>query len=260
MLNIPAVVGGTVFLISKIFDAFADVTVGTIVDSRKKIGKRGKFRPFILYGTLPLAITTVLCFLVPNLSMAGRIAFAYITYMLFGLAYSFVNIPYGSLAAAMTQDSVERTKLASFRQAGSNLAVLITGVAVIPLILNFSDSKVGYPVVMGLMALIGTVFHLICYKYTVEHVRVDAPEKKEPISKMFKVLFSNKPLMILNLMSLLTISFYNLKVGMMVYYAQYVLGNANLTGTLNFVSIGCSLIGVAVMPLVVKKSERKLLF
>ncbi|MEK5163794.1 glycoside-pentoside-hexuronide (GPH):cation symporter [Paenibacillus sp. FSL R5-0527] len=261
VLNIPAVVGGTVFLISKIFDAFADVTVGTIVDSRKKIGKRGKFRPFILYGTLPLAITTVLCFLVPNLSMAGRIAFAYITYMLFGLAYSFVNIPYGSLAAAMTQDSVERTKLASFRQAGSNLAVLITGVAVIPLILNFSDSKVGYPVVMGLMALIGTVFHLICYKYTVEHVRVDAPEKKkEPISKMFKVLFSNKPLMILNLMSLLTISFYNLKVGMMVYYAQYVLGNANLTGTLNFVSIGCSLIGVAVMPLVVKKIGKKATF
>ncbi|WP_206155008.1 MFS transporter [Clostridium muellerianum] len=258
ILRIPGAVGGSVFLISKIFDAFADTTVGTIVDSRKNIGKRGKFRPFILFATIPLAIATVLSFLAPDISMNGKITFAYCTYMLFGLAYSFVNIPYGSLASAMTQDPVERTQLASFRQAGSSLALLLTGVAVIPLILKFSNSKVGYPVVMGLMALIGVVFHLICYKNTVEHIRVDNPEKKkEPLSKMFKALFLNRPLMVLNLMSLLTISSYNLKVAMMVYYAQYNLGNAKLTATLNFVSIGCSLIGVAIMPFVVKKIGKK---
>ncbi|MBP2032648.1 GPH family glycoside/pentoside/hexuronide:cation symporter [Clostridium algifaecis] len=258
VLRIPGAVGGSVFLISKIFDAFADTTVGTAVDSRKNIGKRGKFRPFILFATVPLAIATVLTFLAPNISMGAKIAYAYITYMIFGLAYSCINIPYGSLAASMTQDPVERTQLASFRQAGSSIALLITGITVIPIILKFSDPKIGYPVTMGLMALIGVIFHIICYKNTKEHIIVNNPDKKkESLSMIFKALCSNKPLMVLNLMSLLTISCYNLKIAMMVYYAQYNLGNPKLTATLNFVSIGCSLIGVAIMPFVVKKIGKK---
>ena len=190
--------------------------------------------------------------------MVGKIIYAYVTYMLFGLAYSFVNIPYGSLASSMTQDPVERTQLASFRQAGSALALLITGVVVIPMILKFPNPKVGYPVTMGTMSLIGVMFHIFCYKNTKENIIVNNPDKKkEPLSKMFKALLSNKPLMVLNLMSLLTISCYNLKIAMMVYYAQYNLGNPKLTATLNFVSIGCSLIGVAIMPFVVKKIGKK---
>lgn len=258
VLGIPSAIGGSVFLISKIFDAFADTTVGTIVDSRKNIGKRGKFRPFILFGTVPLAIATILSFLAPKISMGGKIAFAYATYMIFGLAYSFVNIPYGSLAASMTQDPVERTQLASYRQAGSALALLITGVVVVPITLKFSDQRLGYPMAMGIMSVIGIVFHLICYKNTKEHIIVNNPDKKkEPLSKMFKSLLSNRPLMVLNLMSLLTISAYNVKIAMMVYYCQYYLGNAKLTATLNFVSIGCSLIGVAIMPAVVKRIGKK---
>jgi GPH family glycoside/pentoside/hexuronide:cation symporter len=258
VLGISGAIGGSVFLISKIFDAFADTTVGTIVDRRKNVGKRGKFRPFILFATVPLAIATILSFLAPDMSMVSKIIYAYATYMLFGLAYSFVNIPYGSLASSMTQDPVERTQLASFRQAGSALALLITGVAVIPMILKFPNPKVGYPVTIGVMSIIGVMFHIFCYKNTKENIIVNNPDKKkEPLSKMFKALLSNKPLMVLNLMSLLTISCYNLKVAMMVYYAQYNLGNPKLTATLNFVSIGCSLIGVAIMPFVVKKIGKK---
>jgi GPH family glycoside/pentoside/hexuronide:cation symporter len=258
VLGISGAIGGSVFLISKIFDAFADTTVGTIVDRRMNVGKRGKFRPFILFATVPLAIATILSFLSPNMSMGSKIVYAYATYMIFGLAYSFVNIPYGSLASAMTQDSVERTQLASFRQAGSALSLLITGVVVIPMILKFPNPKIGYPVTMGIMAIIGVIFHILCYKNTKENIIVNNPDKKkEPLSKMFKVLLSNKPLMVLNLMSLLTISCYNLKIAIMVYYVQYNLGNPKLIATLNFVSIGCSLIGVAIMPFVVKRIGKK---
>lgn len=258
VLGVSGAIGGSVFLISKIFDAFADTTVGTLVDTRRNIGKRGKFRPFILFGTVPLAIATVLSFLAPNLSMGAKIAYAYITYMIFGLAYSCVNIPYGSLAAAMTQDSVERTELASFRQAGSTIAQLITGVIVIPIILIFSNSKVGYPVTMAIMAIIGVIFHLVCYKNTKENIIVTSETKeKVTLSKIFTTIFSNKPLMLLNVVGLITITCYQLKLAMMVYYAQYNLGNVKLTSILNFVSIGCSLIGVAIMPFVVRKLGKK---
>lgn len=258
VLRIPGAVGGSVFLVSKIFDAFADTTVGTMVDRRKNIGKRGKFRPLILFGTIPLAIATILSFVAPDVSKSGKIAFAYFTYMLFGLAYSVVNIPYGSLAAAMTKDPVERTQLASFRQAGSSLALLITGIVVVPLLLKFSNPAVGYPVVMGIMGLIGSMFHFMCYKNTEEHIRVDSKDKpKEPLSKMFKSLLANRPLMVLLLIALLTISVSNVKTAMTIYYAQYNLGNAKLVAKLNFVSIGCQLIGVAILPFVVKKLGKK---
>lgn len=72
ILGISAFYGGLVFLVAKIFDAFVDTGVGTIVDSRTNIGPKGKFRPFILYGTVPLAILTVLSFTAPNFSDTGR--------------------------------------------------------------------------------------------------------------------------------------------------------------------------------------------
>lgn len=258
VLKISGAAGGSVFLISKIFDAFADTSVGTTVDSRKKVGKRGKFRPFILFGTVPLAIATVLSFLVPNISYGGKVAYAYLTYMIFGLAYSFINIPYGSLASAITQDSNERTQLASFRNGFASIGALVTGVAVIPLVLKFSDAKIGYPVIVGLMSCFGVLCHIFCYKNTSEHVLAkNEKRKKEPLSKIFKSLLSNRPLMVLNVMSLLTISAGNLKGAMVVYYCQYYFDNIKLTAILNFVNIGFSLIAIAIVPLVVKKFGRK---
>lgn len=93
ILGISAFYGGLVFLVAKVFDAFVDTGVGTIVDSRRNIGPKGKFRPFILYGTVPLALLTVLSFISPDLSYTGKVVWAFATYMLFNMAYSVVNIP-----------------------------------------------------------------------------------------------------------------------------------------------------------------------
>jgi GPH family glycoside/pentoside/hexuronide:cation symporter len=65
-LGIPAASAGLVFLITKLWDAFADITVGTWVDGRKKIGPKGKFRPFILYAAIPLALATIVSFATPG--------------------------------------------------------------------------------------------------------------------------------------------------------------------------------------------------
>lgn len=131
VLGISAAYAGLVFLVSKLFDAFVDSGVGTWVDSRRNIGKRGKFRPFILFGTLPLAITTLISFLSPDLSYTGKVVWAFVTYMLFNATYSIVNIPYGSLAASMTKNPVDRASLASFRSLGSQAALFLTGIAVV---------------------------------------------------------------------------------------------------------------------------------
>ena len=108
VLGLPVTVAGLVFLLSKIWDAFADISIGTWIDNRKKLGPKGKFRPFILYAAVPLALITIVSFITPNFSINGKIIWAYVTYMAFGTIYSISNIPYGSMVPAMTKDTNER--------------------------------------------------------------------------------------------------------------------------------------------------------
>src|SRR5699024_10320857 len=94
ILGIPSAVGGLVFLVAKFFDAFVDTGVGTLVDIQKNFSKRGKFRPFILYGSFPLAIFTDLTIISHDISKTGIIIFAFGTYLLINDNYSYVTILY----------------------------------------------------------------------------------------------------------------------------------------------------------------------
>src|SRR5690349_24531612 len=94
VVGISAAAAGTLFLVVRLWDAFADVFAGRLVD--RSSTRWGKFRPFILFGSLPLLGITVLVFSVPGgLSPGAALVYAYVSYAAFGLAYSLVNIPYG---------------------------------------------------------------------------------------------------------------------------------------------------------------------
>lgn len=257
ILGISAYMAGLVFLISKIFDAVADSAVGAWIDSRMNISKRGKFRPFILFGSIPLAIATVLTFLNLDIVENGKIAYAFATYMLFGLAYSVVNIPYGSLASVMTKDPVERASLASFRTIGSQVALLITGVAVIPIVMKFSDPETGYVVAVIAMVLLGIVAHYICYRNTKENIVKVNKNEKLPLAKIFKSLLTNRPLIGLCAIALFTITAGFLKLSVQLFYVQYSLHDPKLMPIIMFLSIGFSLVGTVFVPSLVRKIGKK---
>ncbi|MDO5375059.1 MAG: MFS transporter [Staphylococcus rostri] len=230
ILGISAFYGGLVFLVSKIFDAFVDTGVGTLVDSRRNIGPKGKFRPFILYGTIPLAMLTVLTFISPNLDYTGKVIWAFSTYMLFNMAYSFVNIPYGSLSASMTLNADDRTQLSVFRNLGSQGAMFITGIIVIPLVGMFSNHAVGYPVVVAGLAICGVILHLICYKGVKERHVIERSDEKGLGKKAFLNLLKNEAFAVLAIYTLLTIMAMFLKQSAQLYYFEYVMGVPNLVG------------------------------
>jgi len=258
-LGLPSATAGLIFLITKIWDAFADITVGTWVDNRKKIGPRGKFRPFILYTAIPLALVTVVSFMNPDFTLTGKMIWAYATYMLFGTVYSISNIPYGSMVPAMTKDPVERAQLASFRQAGSNLGLLITTVGFMPIVLMFDSQSTGYLVGVVAFSIIGVLFQLYCYANVKERFVYEKPnqEKKINLIDSYKGLFKNAPLLILCLVNLFTFSAFNVKLAVQIYYAQYVLQDVSIIPYMGFFSIGCVFIGVALVPSLVKKIGKK---
>src|SRR6476646_1808068 len=123
VIGLPAAAIGAMFLIVRLWDAFADLFAGRMVD--RTMTRWGKFRPFILFGSIPLLVMSMLTFAVPQGWDGGaQLLYAYLTYAVLGLIYSMVNVPYGSLATAMTQVSRERAKLAVARGLGAGLAGL----------------------------------------------------------------------------------------------------------------------------------------
>ncbi len=257
-LELPAVVAGMVFLVTKIWDAFADIAVGTWIDSRKNIGKRGKFRPFMLYAAIPLALITIVSFTTPHLTLTGRTIWAYATYMAFGTIYSIFNIPYGSMIPAMTQDTVERSELASFRWAGANTGLLIATVAFMPIVTAFGSIQTGYIVAASVFAFFGLVFQFLCYKGVKERYVVKRPEKgKTKVLSGYKSLFKNVPLLVLCMVNLFTFSAFNVKLAVQVYFCQYSLDDISLVPYMGFFSIGCVFVGIAMVPFMVKRIGKK---
>jgi len=248
-----------IFSLTKIFDAFMDPIAGSTIDGRKNIGKAGKFRPIMMIASIILGILTVVTFTMPDVAMSTKIIYAYATYMAWGLVYSFTNVPYGSLASVMTRDVEDRSQLATYRQAGSLGAQLITGVAFVPLLMCFSNPRVGYPVAAAVMALIGIGSFYICFRNTKEHVKVNRTGKSEKATAKdyAKVVFTNRPLLCLILMTVFTISAMNTNNQMMIFFCQYNLGSIGFQPIINFIMIGCSVVGISLIPKLVKKFGKK---
>ncbi|MBU3172059.1 glycoside-pentoside-hexuronide (GPH):cation symporter [Clostridium estertheticum] len=256
--GIPAAVAGGIFLFTKLFDAIVDPLAGTFIDSRKGKPGAGKYRQIMLLASIILAIISVFVFLAPDFSLKGKIIYAYGSYMAWGVAYSFTNIPYGTLAATMTQDPQERTSLASFRQLGSTMALLISTVVVVPLVAKFNNPNLGWPVAIGIMALFGIGSFYVTFRNCRENIPVAKVEtQKIDFKDIVKTIFTNRPLLVLILMTIFSISAFNLRSAMLLYFCQYNLGNKGLMAYVGFVAIGCSLLGVVAMPILSKRFGKK---
>lgn len=113
---------GTLFLITRLWDAINDPIMGVIIDKTKS--KYGKTRPYLLYLSIPLAIVGTLTFITPDFTETGKLIYAYITYTLLGMIYTGINLPYGALMTRMTRDSREKGELNSYRGIGRTIGAI----------------------------------------------------------------------------------------------------------------------------------------
>jgi GPH family glycoside/pentoside/hexuronide:cation symporter len=187
----PAAVGG-LFLVARLWDAFADITWGRFVDSRQA-GKNGKFKPWIFRMSFPLVISGILMFVhIPGMSNGFYTAYAYVTYILWGTLYSTVNIPYGSMASVITQDPVERTTLSTWRAMGAVLAQLVINF-VGPMVMFVNNKADANHFLMGaiIFGALAIACYMACYNLSVERITEDVTKKpKETKNRLIKELVS----------------------------------------------------------------------
>ncbi|MFX3618531.1 MAG: MFS transporter [Sporolactobacillus sp.] len=203
VLGISGAIVGITFLIAKIFDAFIDVGVGHLADI-SKLSSEGRFRPWIRKMRYPFLFASILLFipLVNHFSMYGKIGYIFITYILYNVFLSTVNIPYGALASAISSDSNERASLSTFRSVGSAVAGTATGFA-IPIFM-YGANDAGKQIISGnhffLIALgcavLAYISYEFTYKLTYERVRVEKTGQVK-MKKLIKGLFTDRALLAL---------------------------------------------------------------
>ncbi len=257
VFGITAVAAGGIFLISRIWDAVNDPIMGYIADHTDT--RWGKFRPYFLWGALPVTGLAALMFSVPELSYGKKLAYAYVTYILYGMAYTFINIPYGSMAAVMTQDTQERSTLAAFRTLGALCATSFVIILTKPLVAKFSTPEVGFQRVMMIFGAAAVFLYILCFLFTKERVKEVRTERFR-FREAVRVITTNRPLILLCLTSLCGIIVGTVAQASLLYYVKYNLMREELYPKFMAVFVVSSLIGIILTPLISRHLGKKRTF
>jgi Na+/melibiose symporter-like transporter len=176
----------------RVFDAAFDPFMGVVADRTKT--RWGKFRPWVLWTAVPFGVMGVLTFTTPDLSPAGKLAYAYATYILLMMVYSANNLPYSALSGVMTGDVAERTSLSQYRFVGAMLSQLVIQSLALPMVnaLGGGDDARGYRLTMTVFGVLAAVFFAITFATTRERI-LPAPDQKSSVRQDFADLFKNGP-------------------------------------------------------------------
>jgi len=254
----PAAVG-TMMLVTRIIDAFTDPMMGAMADRTKT--RFGKFRPYLLWGIIPLAAAGVLTFTVPDLDQDGKLIWAYATYVFMMLAYTFINVPYGALLGVISQDSQQRTTLSSFRFIGAFSGGTIVAYITPELVswLGNGNEADGWQYTMMIYGLVAALLFSITFFTCKERVQPIAT-KSHAITQDLKDLIANKPWLVLFSLALIIMLTITIRGSVGTFYFKYFVGREDLIGAFTGVYMISLAIGAASTPILTKfVDKRKLL-
>ncbi len=202
VMGVSVGIVGIMMMVARFVDAFTDITMGQIVD-RSKPGKRGKFLPWIRRMCGPVAIASFLMYAswFAGMPMGFKIFWMFFSYLLWGsVFYTSINIPYGSMASAISGDPKERAELSTWRTIGATLAGTVIGV-VLPLMIYYKNDagqqvlSASRSTIAAAVCSIGAVIcYLLCYYMTTERVKVEQKTEKFDLGSLLKSLITNRAL------------------------------------------------------------------
>ena len=224
VFGISAAIVGTMFLVTRIWDAAFDPFVGILADRTET--RWGKFRPYLLWMMIPFGIMGVITFTTPDLGTTGKIIYAYITYSLMMMVYSLINVPYASLMGVMSSDGKERTSLATFRfifAFGGSMLVLALAKPLSDIFSTMGDGpanlQMGWQMASFVFAIIAIIFFWFTFSWTRE--RVKPISEKTTLKDDLKDLWVNRPWFILLGAGIASIFFNSIRDGAAMYYFTY---------------------------------------
>jgi GPH family glycoside/pentoside/hexuronide:cation symporter len=212
---------GMLIFVPRLIDAFADVAMGMLTDSRTT--RWGRYRPYLLYGAVPFGLAVMIVFTTPDFEYAGKLIWAYVTYTILMIVFTFVTIPYISLPGVITDDPQERLSANGYRLFFAKVAALMV-TTFVPLFAarwGTEHKAQGYQVSMAVMAGLATLLFLFCFFTTTERVKHVIDRK--PLGTQLTLLFKNDQWLVLAAVCLIGTIGYVIRGSVALYYAKYFL-------------------------------------
>ncbi|WP_110928747.1 MFS transporter [Bacillus massiliglaciei] len=255
VFGITAAVAGTLMLVTKIIDAFADTGMGLLVDRTKT--RWGQGRPYFLIGAIPFAIFTVMTFIVPDFDMTGKVIWAYITYCLLNIAYTVVNIPLNTIVPRLTSDNHERNCLVSTRMICALIGTALVMSITTPLVNFFGqgDTQKGFLITMSIYGVAAVIIFVITFMNTKEVVPPAVQEGKRSFKEDFKGLTDQA--VIFFILNFLYFGLFVIRNTTVIYYFTYNLGREDWLTFVGLFGILSGLPMLLILPWLQNKMTKK---
>jgi GPH family glycoside/pentoside/hexuronide:cation symporter len=256
VFGISAAAVGIMLLVARIWDTVNDPLMGLIAD--RTSSRWGKYRPYLLFGAIPLGILATLSFTTPNFSANGKLIYAYVTYFMLGMAYTSVNIPYSSLMSTMTNDLGERAALSIARFIGAfsiGAIVLYCTMDLVDL-LGGSDKARGFQYTMALFSVVVVVMLFFTFSLTKERIKPVNPGHSN-FSLELRNLIITGPFIALFFVGIFALSLQSIRNGITIHYFKYLIGDEGLASYFMFGGIMFSLLGIALTKLLTDRWDKK---
>ena len=264
--GVSASLVGVLFLVSRCIDAFTDITMGRIVD-KSKTTEDGKFKPWIKRMAGPVAISSFLMYQysLADASTTVKTIVMFVTYILWGsIFYTSINIPYGSMASAITDKPEERASLSTWRSLGAAFASVVIG-TLVPQIIYYADANGNqlvsgskFTLVAGIFSICSLVCYMICYKLTIERVKLEPVETESAsLAETFKAIISNRALLTIIAAAILLLLSGFMSQTMNTYLFADYFKDINALSMLNMISLPVNLLLAAVAVKISAKIGKK---
>jgi sugar (glycoside-pentoside-hexuronide) transporter len=245
VFGLSAAAAAGVFLVARVVDAITDPMMGMIAE--RTSSRWGRLRPYLLLGALPLALISILTFTVPDLDESGKLVWAYVTYISFGIVYTVVSIPYSALTASLTDDHHERTLLSTIRMAFAFAGGYVISVGMLPLVGMFETKAAGFQAAMGLFGIVATALLVLTFANTRERIQPPASQKLS-LSDSLKAVYANPPLLIVMVLFTCGMLSFTVRQSVTLYYFKYNLGREDLIAAFFGITFPIMFIGLLAVP------------
>ena len=244
--GLSAAVAGGVFLVARIVDAVTDPIMGFIADRTRS--RWGKFRPYVLYGPVPLGLIVVAMFTVPGFGDFGKVVWAYATYTLFGIAYTVVTIPYAAMTVVMTDDYQERTRLTTLRIGCAFAGGTVVSVGLLHLVDWLGGGVTGFQTAMIVFSVVATVLLWVTFAGTEERIAPARAAQGLSLADAARALAANPPLIVVVLLFTLGMLALTVRLTAAPYYFKYNMGREDLLPLYFGVTLPVMFLGLIAVP------------
>lgn len=261
-LNILPKHYAVIIIVCKVWDAINDPIIGGICDSAKP-GKSGKFKPWIKWGSIPLLLASIIMFIyIPDAPYALRVTLCVASYFVWSVAYTSVNVPYGSLQSVITTDSIERAELSNSRSIGAMLAQAPAMILLPLIVYDSNDQPIGerFILVAGIMALIGVFAFQITVNLVTERVQPKIQQKQKfNYAATLKAFLTNRPMMALTISTVAYLSLIMTATNSLQYLFMLYFKNTKLISVAAVLIALPMLLAVALVKPLVKRYSKKVI-